>query len=82
MQRGIYDLHNKTAPFIRQFRKFSRHKDFKFWMYTFHRMTVNFLVRSPVCYIFHFKVVAFCQNIGKSVILAGKVPISSFKLVA
>ena len=40
-------------------------------------MTITFPVLSPVSFIFHFKVVAFCQNIGKSVILAELVPIFS-----
>ena len=45
-------------------------------MHTFHRMTIDFPVLSPVCFIFHFKGVAFYQNIGKYMILAS-VPIFS-----
>ena len=71
----------KTAPFLGNSENFPDANnvtvDFKSWLYTFLCMTINFPVLSPVCYIFQFKDVAFCLNIGKSVIFAGSGPIFS-----
>ena len=60
--------YNKSAPFFCNF--FQRPKrtiDFIFQNYSFHPMTINFPVLSPVCYIFYFNVVAFCSKYKKKI---------------
>ena len=62
-QRSIYGLYNKKAPFLGDLENvpdtINNSRFIISWNYSFHRMTINFPVLSPVCCIFQPKLLHF-----------------------